>query len=66
MDDETKYSESEYIAEYGRCGYVLYQCNQIVLQHSTHIRQMSDIIVCMLTVIIQHSTSNAGHSAGVD
>ncbi len=31
MDDETKYSESEYIAEYGRCVYVLYQCNQIVL-----------------------------------
>jgi hypothetical protein len=33
MDDETKYSESEYFAEYGQCGYVLYQCNQIVLQH---------------------------------
>ncbi len=33
----------------------------------THIRQMSDIIIfCILTVIIQHSTSNAGHSAGVD
>ncbi len=27
---------------------------------------MSDIIVCILTVIIQYSTSNAGHSAGVD
>ncbi len=24
MDNETKYSESEYIAEYGQCGYVLY------------------------------------------
>ncbi len=24
MDNETKYSESEYIAEYGCCGYVLY------------------------------------------
>ncbi len=32
----------------------------------THIRKMSDIIVCILTVTIQHSTSNAGHSAGVD
>ena len=27
---------------------------------------MSDISVCVLTVIIQHSTSNAGHQAGVD
>jgi hypothetical protein len=27
---------------------------------------MSDISVCILTVIIQHSTSNAGHRAGVD
>jgi hypothetical protein len=33
MDNETKYSESEYVAEYGCCGYVLYQCNRIVLQH---------------------------------
>ncbi len=33
MEDETKYSGSEYIAEYGRSGYVLYQSNQIVLQH---------------------------------
>jgi hypothetical protein len=33
MDDETKYSGSEYIAEYGCSGYVLYQSNQIVLQH---------------------------------
>ncbi len=32
MDDETKYSENEYIAEYGQCGYILYRCNQIVLQ----------------------------------
>jgi hypothetical protein len=24
MDNETRYSESEYIAEYGCCGYVLY------------------------------------------
>ncbi len=33
MDDEAKYSGSEYIAEYGRSGYVLYQSNQIVLLH---------------------------------
>ena len=33
MDDETKYSESEYIAEYERCGYLLYRSNQIALQH---------------------------------
>ncbi len=33
----------------------------------THIWQMSDIIIfCILTVITQHSTSSAGHSAGVD
>jgi hypothetical protein len=32
MDDETKYSESEIIEEYGCCGYILYQCNRIVLQ----------------------------------
>ncbi len=28
----------------------------------TDVRQISDIIVCILTVIIQHCTSNAGHS----
>jgi hypothetical protein len=33
MDDKTKYSGSEYIAEYGHNGYVLYQSNQIVLKH---------------------------------
>jgi hypothetical protein len=31
--NETKYSGSEYIAEYGCSGYVLYRSNQIVLQH---------------------------------
>ncbi len=33
MDNEAKYSGSEYIAEYGRSGYVLYGSNQIVLKY---------------------------------
>jgi hypothetical protein len=33
MDNETKYSGSEFIAEYGHSGYILYGSNQIVLQH---------------------------------